>query len=178
WIAESASQGGALARPTTSLRARHWLAWAVGAAGIIAALVLGIIHFRETLPLSEPVRFTVSAPTGTALAPLHPYGAPVVSPDGRKLAFVAKKDGQPLLHVHSLESLETRALAGTADAYHPFWSPDSRTIGFFADGKLKRIDVSGGLPLTLCSVSARKDNQGKGATWNRDGAILFAMVRG
>src|SRR5207244_5792640 len=94
----------------------------------------------------------------------------VPSPDGRRLVFVMfKGDQKPQLWVRRLDALSGQALPGTDDASFPFWSPDSRFIGFFAQGKLKKIDASGGPPQTICDAPA-----GEGGTWNRDGRIVFA----
>jgi len=94
----------------------------------------------------------------------------IISPDGQQIAFVAvNAEGKTLLWVRALDALAAQSLAGTEGASAPFWSPDSRTLGFFAGGKLKKIDVSGGPPITLCDAA---DN--RGGTWNQDGLILFA----
>ncbi|HEV2351942.1 MAG TPA: protein kinase, partial [Terriglobia bacterium] len=93
-----------------------------------------------------------------------------VSPDGLRLAYVASlPDGESVLWVRFLDSLQAQPLAGTEGAVLPFWSPDSRFIGFFAGGKLKKIEVSGGPPLTLCDAPG-----GRGGTWNREGTIVFS----
>ena len=89
-----------------------------------------------------------------------PYPAAVqtntlaVSPDGRKLVFVSIVDGQTRLWLRPLDSAAARVLAGTEGASVPFWSPDSQSVAFFADGKLKRMDLAGGLPQTLANVQA------------------------
>ncbi|HEV8131162.1 MAG TPA: protein kinase, partial [Acidobacteriota bacterium] len=93
-----------------------------------------------------------------------------ISPDGRHLAFVSTSEGRSLLWIRSFDSITARPLAGTEDAYLPFWSPDSRSIGFFAAGKLKRIEVNGGPAQTLCDISL----DGRGGTWNQDGIIVFS----
>lgn len=97
----------------------------------------------------------------------------VLSPDGRYLAFVARDDaaGNAALWVRSLESSRLERLAGTDGAAKPFWSPDSRRIGFFANGKLKTIDAAGGAPQTVADV----DVVVAGGTWSADGTILFAL---
>ena len=100
-------------------------------------------------------------------------GMIALSPDGSRLAFVAAgADGRSLLWVRSLDAVEARPLPGTENAYAPFWSPDGRFLGFFAEGKLKKIEASGGPPQVLhYSVAV---TVGRGGTWNRDGVILFA----
>ena len=97
--------------------------------------------------------------------------APAVSPDGLRLAFVARdSSGKTLLWVRPLDSLTAQPLAGTEDARQPFWSPDSRFIGFFSQGKLKKVDASGRPPQTLYDASSNT----LGGTWNHDGVIAFA----
>ena len=98
---------------------------------------------------------------------------PAISPDGRTIAFVAAgADGRSQLWVRPLDVLTARALTGTDGAVAPFWSPDSRSIGFFAQGQLKRTDASGGAPQILASVGG--GNLNRAGSWNRDGIILFS----
>jgi eukaryotic-like serine/threonine-protein kinase len=93
-----------------------------------------------------------------------------VSPDGRITAYVAEGvDNVPHLWIRPLDDLSSRMLPGTEGAMFPFWSPDSRFIGFFADGKLKKIDITGGRPLTVCDAA-----NGRGGSWNQHGDIIFA----
>ena len=93
-----------------------------------------------------------------------------ISPDGERVAFVASSvDGKTLLWVRSLDAITAQNLPGTEGATSPFWSPDSRSLGFFAGGNLKKIDLSGGPPITLCDAP---DN--RGGSWSRDGVIVFA----
>ena len=92
-----------------------------------------------------------------------------LSPDGRQIVFVASGDGASRLWVRPLDTTAAQPLAGTDGASYPFWSPDSRSIGFFADGKLKRLDLSAGAPQTLAPAGL-----GRGGTWSADGVILFA----
>ena len=94
-----------------------------------------------------------------------------ISPDGRHLAFVADHDGQPTLWVRALDAADAHALPGTEGARRPFWSPDSRSIGFFMNSELKRIDARGGSAQTVTYALA-----GTTAAWGPDGTILFSST--
>ena len=170
WIAEAGSQAGVPTPVVARRRSRERLAWVI--AGILAAstAVLAISELRR--PRSAPlvVRSTVLPPEKTKFSFVGGGAGPVaVSPDGRQLAFVASESsGKKELWVRPLDSLLAKPLPGTADATYPFWSPDSRFVGFFADGKLKKIEVAGGPALSICDAP-----DARGGSWNRDGTILF-----
>jgi len=101
-------------------------------------------------------------------------GSPALSPDGKWLAFAAAdSDGKQELWVRRLDAATAQPLPGTDGASYAFWSPDSRSIGFFAHGKLNRVDASGGPPLALAEVGI-----GRGGTWSQNGTILFAPKAG
>jgi Tol biopolymer transport system component len=153
-------------------------AWSIAALAIlVAALGWGAFAYLRHAPeTAQPVRFFISPPgTGQlAMTASTASGAVVgplaISPDGRRIAIVTTgADGKSQLWVRSLDTLVAQALAGTEGAFQPFWSPDSRFIGFFADGKLKKIEVSGGPPITLSDAP-----DPRAGTWNRDGVIVFA----
>lgn len=117
------------------------------------------------------MRFHVMPPAGVTLspAPIAAAAQLALSPDGRTLAFVAAARQQPSqLWVHSLQPGQAQALPGADGATFPFWSPDSRSIGFFADGKLKRIEIAGGGPQFLAEAT-----NGRGGSWNSAGDIVF-----
>ena len=151
-------------------RERFWIAASVLA--FAAFLALLVVTLTTAPPLPSPITFTIDAPGGVVIqnGRLVP---PVLSPDGSKLAFVGRADGGSSLWMRPLDSLEAENLAGTEGAEYPFWSPDSRYLAFFADGKLKKIDTTGGPPQTLCEAPT-----GRGGTWAEDeqggGAIVFA----
>lgn len=143
---------------------RRWLWAAVG----VAAVALGVGGGRMLRPKPAPAhatRFTVSLPENVQFSE---YVS--VSPDGHKLVFNATGE-QSGLWIHDLDTLEWRRLAGTDNAVAPFWSPDSRFLGFSVGPDLKKIEVAGGLPQTLCTVT---DLAGTGTgSWSRDGVIVF-----
>ena len=130
----------------------------------VAALVLGFVHFREP---KEDLRMTMTSVLPPEKAVFKVFSLPAVSPDGRRLAFVATLDGKDQLWVRDLDSLAARALTGTDGAEEPFWSPDSSTIAFFVGGRLMKIAVAGGPALTLCDASV-----GTGA-WSKNDVIVF-----
>jgi eukaryotic-like serine/threonine-protein kinase len=162
------------ARPAPALWGRRAaMLWAsVACVLLVATIVLAIGYVRRAPAAPAVVQFTVGEPTDATFAggPAYAPGA-AISPDGRHVVFMATRTGasMALLWVRSLEVPEARPLAGTDGANFPFWSPDSKSIAFFAQGKLKRVDVSGGPTQTLCDAPA-----GEGGTWNRDGVIVFA----
>ena len=129
----------------------------------VASLGLGFVHFREKPPVVYPTRFQIPLPDkgdfGTYVA---------LSPDGHKVVFPTTGP-EGALWVRDLDSLELRLLPGTQNAIAPFWSPDSRFIGFGVGNQLKKVDVAGGLPQILCESP---NPVGTGA-WNREGVIIF-----
>jgi eukaryotic-like serine/threonine-protein kinase len=170
WIGEGSAAG--LAAPATSLplaagpgRVLLWVALLVAA----AALALTALR-REPAAIHRRVRFTVPVPEGNTFGSFVEAGAVAVSPDGGRLAFTAvPPGGRSALWVRDLDALTPRVLPGTEGAALPFWSPDSRFIGYFAGGKLKRVDVSAGPSQTLCDAPSAY-----GGTWSSAGVILFA----
>jgi Tol biopolymer transport system component len=179
WIAEGGSQTGMPAPISASRKSALGdgrLAWIVAAVFFLAASALGYFVYSRPVPQqAHAVRFTLFPPdkwslAGTGAVTTGATAPVMISPDGQRVAFVAiSGEGKSLLWVRSLDTLTVQSFAGTEGASAPFWSPDSRSLAFFAGGKLKKIDVSGGPPITLCDAP---DN--RGGTWNRDGLILFA----
>ncbi|HVG30478.1 MAG TPA: protein kinase [Pyrinomonadaceae bacterium] len=140
------------------------LGWSAAAILLVSTLALAFLHFRRAEPRTETMRFALLAPEKTAYR-----GEFALSPDGRRLAFIATGVGGRSLWVRALDSVEARELQGTADAAFPFWSPDGRFIGFFAGNRLKRIDIVGGSPQALAEVTA----DSRGGAWGADGTIIF-----
>src|SRR5207249_1620652 len=130
---------------------RRWSdgSWAFGALMTVVlaiALVMAVRFRPATLVETPEMRFEIVTP------PTPDQRSLALSPDGRRLVFVAAGDGPPRLWLRSLDAVDAQPLSGTENAAFPFWSPDSRSIGFFDDAKLKRLDVGGGSPQTLTMV--------------------------
>ena len=143
------------------------LALAAGAAGLVVG------RLQRAAPDAAPVAFTIPPPPdrsfstpgggGTGVAPQA-----VISPDGRRVAFVAEGPQGYELWLRDIGSADARQLPGTTGAAFPFWSPDSRNVGFFARAKLRKVSIAGGWPQDICDAP-----DGRGGTWNRDNVIVF-----
>lgn len=140
---------------------------ATAATGVLALAALAFIHFRETPPQQQTLRYTVSTPENSTM---HSFA---VSPDGRYIAIATAVNGKRQLWLRPLDSLQAQPMLGTEDSTYPFWSPDSRYIGFFAQGKLRKIAVSGGPAQSLCDAT-----NARGGSWSRNNTIVFAPYGG
>ena len=149
---------------------RERLIWLVACVVLLVATsVLAFAYFSRSKTSTHAVRLALANPDRATLPERV-----TVSPDGLRVVFIATNaDGKRLLWVRPLESLTAQPLTGTDGAISPFWSPDSRFIGYFANGKLFKIDAAGGRPQALCDVG-----ENRGGAWNRDGVILFAGLEG
>jgi serine/threonine protein kinase/Tol biopolymer transport system component len=163
---------GSAAVTTPSRSSRSALvAWAAaGAAFAIAAVLAVIIATRANTPDNARFTFDVEGPSQASV------GAPLqfaLSPDGAHLVSVVGSDRGSVLWLRALETQAAQTLPGTEGAANPFWSPDSRFIAFFADGKLKTVDLFGSPAQSVCDAP-----RSAGGTWNRDGVIVFSPNRG
>ena len=164
WIAEGGSQVGLPAPVAQRRKSRERLAWGLAAAAAVAAAALGVGFVRRAPARPQLVRFEIANPEG-----ITTIDAPRISPDGRYLAFNATdSSGKSRVWVRALNALVAQPLAGTEGTTRPFWSPDSRFLGFFAEGKLKKIEVSGGPPQKICDAPSGADG-----SWSPEGVILF-----
>jgi serine/threonine protein kinase len=149
---------------------RLWPSWGIAGLATLLSVGIAVWHFRATQEGARDqrsLRFLVSPPEKLALVD----DTAAVSPDGTRLAFsVIDADGKTRLWIRPLSSLTAEPVPGSEGARTGFWSPDSHSIGFFADGKLSRSDLNGGPPQVLCRATAAGRPMG---TWNRDGLILF-----
>ena len=171
WIAADKSSPEVAALPPPTAPGRERLVRAVAAVAAIAACAaIGMLIYRpaSTVPA---IRASINPPANATLSLVGDFaGPPVLSSDGGSIAFVATgSDAKNSIWVRPMNAPEPHLLAGTEGATFPFWSPDNRSLGFFADGKLKTIDLNGGSALAVCSAPF-----GRGGTWGPDGMILFA----
>jgi serine/threonine protein kinase/Tol biopolymer transport system component len=155
------------ATPTLQIKTRRSvLPWLLaGSLGIALATAILVLFPHTHVPPGTLTRLSIDTPSGGGVTG-YP-GTFDMSPDGRWIAFL--EEGSTQLWLRSMEDVTCRPLEGTEGATNPFWSPDSRNIGFFAEGKLKRIAVAGGAVQTICNAT-----NGRGATWGSSGVIVFA----
>jgi Tol biopolymer transport system component len=142
---------------------RERIAWLLA-----AGLLLGMLGFAWAYFTRQPEAEMRVFKTSLLPPDKSSFESFAVSPDGKWLAFTAATGAKVQLWVRALDAMEARALPGTEGAFYPFWSPDSRFIGFFVPGKLKKVEASGGPVQTVCDL-----RRGTGGAWNRDGVILF-----
>jgi hypothetical protein len=165
------AEGAVPTAPTASSRSRLGNAGLVAAGALLVALgAVSFLHFRETPAAREVVRFELYPPANATFV----TSIPVVSPDGRKVAFVATGAGsKPMVWVRPLDSEEARPLTGTenVNSFLVFWSPDSRLLAFVSGGKLKKIEAAGGPAQTLCDDPSA--TQAEPGLWTSDNRILF-----
>jgi len=161
---------------TVPLARRGRLSWSIAAGlgiALLASLAFGVWAYTSAEPVATPtVRLTFLLPDDWTISPrsTNGYTYLAVSHDGRRVAVVASKEGQSAIWIRSLDTLDAQLLAGSEGGLSPFWAPDDRALAFFADGKLKRIDLAGGPPVVLCDA---RDN--RGGAWSSQGVILFSV---
>lgn len=161
--------------PVRRMINRELLAWGLAGALLMVAGAFGVFYFRRTPAEAQAARFLVSPPEKAAFTYAEEANTLSLSPDGQRLAFTANSEGRTLVYVRPLNVLEAQPIAGTDGASSPFWSADSRFIGFLAEGKLKRVEAMGGAPpQIICDVKGRSI----AGTWNREGLILFSVFGG
>jgi len=161
WIGESAGQEAGSALRGSAGKAREKIAWLIAGASVVALIAVAI-WWRNSRPPQQTMYFP---------APMTvPVRDIAVSPNGHTIAVVAYLESarKNVIWIYDVGSPAARNLADTAGATFPFWSPDGQTVAFFADGKLKKLELSGGPVQTICDAPS-----GRGGTWNKDGVIVF-----
>jgi len=162
WSAESGAVPSAAVPTATVRKTRETLAWLVAGA-LAVTLTAGVIWWRNSKPSAETMYFPAPMP--------FPAKDIAVAPNGHTIALVAYQESarRNVLWIYELGSQGARSLPDTEGATYPFWSADGRSLAFFADARLKKVEVSGGPVQTICDAPS-----GRGGTWNKDGAIVFA----
>ena len=160
--------GPAPLTPTTVTSPRGRLPWIIAAAAVVGMATLAVPALRDLrrTPPPAPPEMRLEIATPATDAPLQF----ALSPDGRSLVFVASGDGPSRLWLRPLDQTEARPLAGTENAYYPFWSPDGRSVGFFANTRLLRLDIAGGAPDVMATLTGISN----GGSWSPDGTIVFS----
>jgi eukaryotic-like serine/threonine-protein kinase len=172
WIAsDKPAVAAQLKQPVQTRSVQQRLVWA---GALMLALALGTaagIFFSHSGPPVQAIRTVIDPPAKNILNLIgDSAGPPVLSPDGSTLAFTATgADGRTSLWVRPMNALEEQMLPGTENAIFPFWSPDGRSLGFFADNKLKTIDLGGGSPQIVADAPF-----GRGGAWGANGTIVFS----
>ena len=164
WVAQGGSRVGLPPIITAKRRVREGLAWGACALALLTAVGFAIAWAKRAPEPPLITRFGLPMPDGTS----NP-SSPEVSPDGRKVVFVASDaDGKRQIWLRTMDSMDARPLGPADTNTRTFWSPDSRFIAFVAGGKLKKQEISGGPPQTICDAPTGSDG-----TWSVDGVILF-----
>jgi eukaryotic-like serine/threonine-protein kinase len=163
----------ALDQPPASASAKPGRRWWIAAATLVTGVLLGwgVSRFRQPPAEARPYRLQIEPPEGGRFLFGNSVGGLSLSPDGRTAAFVAWGGGKSGLWVRRLDGTAARLIAGTEGAAYPFWSPDSKSVAFFAGSRLLRVDLAGGAPLAICDVAAAR-----GGAWSSDGRILYGML--
>ena len=156
--------------PTAAPARRSWLPWVAAGVLAVAAIAFAAAYLQSLRTPQVSVHSYILPPEKIAFSLTgNDAGPPVLSPDGRRLAFVTRSvEGKQVLWIRPMNSTVAQPISGTDGATYPFWSADSRYVAFFATGKLNKLDASGGPPQALCDART-----GRGGTWNSSGTIVF-----
>ena len=164
WIAEGGGHAPGATPSTASGRTRERLAWLIVSA-VSLTLIVGLIWWRNSKLPEQSMQFYAPLP--------FPARAIAIAPNGHTVAVVGYLESarKNMLWIYELGSSGATALANTGGASYPFWSPDGRSLAFFADGKLRKLELSSGQVQTICDAPS-----GRGGAWNKDGVIVFKPV--
>jgi eukaryotic-like serine/threonine-protein kinase len=173
WIAGMSHAATAAERVSPGLSSRVMIVVALVAMFAILATLFALQHFQKAVSDTQVIRSTILPPEGGTFIFNGPIGGAFLSPDGASVAFIARVGKDTQLWLRPLNSFMTRPLPGSEDVSFAFWSPDSRNLAFFAQGKLKRIAISGGPPQVLCDAESNR-----GGSWSGSDVIIFARTSG
>ena len=168
-----AALGWAIEHPPSPAQAKGGRRWGIAAAilVIVALLAWGVWRLSRPPAETRSYRLQIDPPEGTRFTFGNNLGGIALSPDGRTAAYVTWGGGKNGLWIRPLDSAAARLIPGTEGAAYPFWSPDSKSVAFFAGSKLLRIDLAGGAPLPICEVAVAR-----GGAWTSDGRIIYGVL--
>jgi eukaryotic-like serine/threonine-protein kinase len=169
---EDAARAPAASRAPRGNRLPLWHVGAAIALVVVSSTATALWMRSRSSPETSRsvVRSTVVLGVGDQLETLNSSQPLALSPDGRRLVYVARRGGSVRMYLRDIDAFEAKPLPGTEGASYPFFSPDGAWVAFLADGKLKRQSIAGGSPVTICDVGF----SGRGGTWGADGTIVVA----
>ncbi len=163
------TQSAPILPPRKHTSALPWIVVAILGAVTVAALATAYLANQKELPV---LRLAITPPDKAQFNIAgDDSGPPVISPNGRYVVFSANGNGGSQLYLRALDAVSSQPLPSTEGATFPFWSPDSRSVGFFTPTKLKRIDINGGAPIAICDVT-----MARGGSWSQAGTIIAALT--
>ena len=170
WISVSGSKAGTPAPLVRHRKVRERGAWLLAALGLLAAAALAFLYLRATTASPPVLRALLSDSGSSRLIPTGDNAGPLaLSPDGKYIVYLAiGESNRPMLFLRSTSSLASAPIAGTQDAKFPFWSYDSRSIGYFQNSKLRTADIAGNPPVTVADAP-----DSRGGSWCDDNTILY-----
>jgi len=160
--------------PVTAMSRRSGKGWRVATLVLLVALAGVTLLSLRRQPSQPVIQASIGLPAGNVLRTLGTNGGSMrFSPDGQSIAFVVQSLGRQQIWVRSLAEREAHPVQGTEGGHRPFWSPDGKSLGFFAFGSMRRVAAAGGAPLTIAAAA-----DGRGGCWLADGTIIFAPTPG
>jgi eukaryotic-like serine/threonine-protein kinase len=165
WLSGSGSQAGLIPSVARRRRHREWLPWIVAGGLALATLAAG--WWLHTAPVQPVMRTSLELPADSQVGARD--GSLAFSPDGRRLAITITQSNASSICLRSMDNVTAQLLSGTDGATYPTWSPDGKSLAFFADHKLKRIDIASGRVDTICDA-----DDGRGLTWGAGDTIVFS----